>query len=66
MKEKQNKIGALICLAIIWGICYLLGALFSWGFNKDDWNTFSEIIFWGPSLLFTAWTINDYFINPND
>lgn len=64
MENKISKGKALLCLAITWLIFYLLGSLFSLSFTIDEWNTFSKIIFWGPSLLLSVWTINDYFIFP--
>ena len=43
-------------------ILFLLASLFSWSIS--DWNWFSKIIFWGPTIILGVWTINDYFINP--
>lgn len=43
-------------------ILFLVASLFSWSFS--DWNWFSKIIFWGPTIIFGVWTVNDYFINP--
>lgn len=64
MGNKISKGKALLFLAITWLAFYLLGALFSLSFKIEDWNTFSKIIFWGPSLLLSVWTVNDYFISP--
>ena len=44
---------------------YLVGSLFSWSFDMEDWHLFSKIIFWGPSIILTVWTITDYFIFPD-
>ncbi len=44
-------------------ILFLLASLFSW--SVSDWNWFSKIIFWGPTIILGVWTINDYFINPD-
>jgi len=44
-------------------ILFLLASLFSW--SLSDWNMFSKIIFWGPTIILGVWTINDYFINPD-
>jgi hypothetical protein len=44
-------------------ILFLLASLFSWSIS--DWNWFSKIIFWGPTIVLGVWTINDYFINPD-
>lgn len=44
-------------------ILFLVASLFSW--SLSDWNWFSKIIFWGPTIILGVWTINDYFINPD-
>lgn len=64
MGNKISKGKALLFLAITWLILYLIGSLFSLSFTIEEWNAFSKIIFWGPSLLLTVWTVNDYFISP--
>ena len=44
-------------------ILFLLASLFSW--SVSDWNWFSKILFWGPTIILGVWTVNDYFINPD-
>jgi phosphatidylglycerophosphate synthase len=44
-------------------ILFLLASLFSWSIS--DWNWFSKILFWGPTIILGVWTVNDYFINPD-
>jgi hypothetical protein len=44
-------------------VLFLLASLFSW--SVSDWNWFSKIIFWGPTIILGVWTFNDYFINPD-
>lgn len=46
-------------------ILYILGSVFSFSLSMEDWNTFSKIVFWGPTVILGVWTLNDYFINPN-
>lgn len=62
--EKISKGKSLFFLAILWLICYLLGCLFSLSFDMGDWNLFSKIVFWGPSILFSIWVLFDDFISP--
>lgn len=65
MENEISKGQAVFCLAITWLICFLLGSLFSFSFDMEEWNLVSKIVFWGPSLLLTVWTVMDYFINPS-
>ena len=44
-------------------VLFLLATLFSW--SVSDWNWFSKILFWGPTIILGVWTVNDYFINPD-
>lgn len=60
-KLKQSQ--ALGMWALTAFILFLLASLFSW--SVSDWNWFSKIIFWGPTIILGVWTINDYFINPD-
>lgn len=46
-------------------ILYLLGSLFSFSFSMENWNWFSKILFWAPTVILGVWTINDYFIFPD-
>lgn len=46
-------------------ILYILGSIFSFTLTMDDWNWFSKIVFWGPTVILGVWTLNDYFINPS-
>jgi hypothetical protein len=65
MKNPVSKRLALVFLCVIWGICFLLGSLFSLSFNMDNWNLFSKIVFWLLSLYFSVTTLSDYFIFSN-
>ena len=66
MENEISKGKALFFLAITWLICFLLGSLFSLSFDMEEWNVVSKIVFWGPSLLLTVWTITDFFISPRN
>lgn len=63
MNNLISKKLALVFLGVIWGICFLFGSLFSLSFDMDNWNLFSEIVFWGPSLYFSVTTLSDYFFS---
>ena len=54
---------ALGMLALTAFILFLIASFLSWSFS--DWNWFSKLIFWGPTIILSVWTINDYFINPD-
>lgn len=47
-------------------ILYILGSIFSLSITMEDWNWFSKILFWGPTIVMGVWTVNDYFINPSN
>ncbi len=61
--SKLKPSQALGMLALTAFILFLLASLFSWSFS--DWNWFSKILFWGPTIILGVWTLNDYFINPD-
>lgn len=63
MENEISKGKSLFFLAITWFICYLVGSLFSWSFDMEDWHLFSKIVFWGPSIVLSVWTLNDYFFS---
>lgn len=44
-------------------ILFLLASLFSLSFS--DWNWFSDLIFWLPTITLGVWTLSDYFIYPD-
>lgn len=61
--SKLKPSQAIGMLALTAFVLFLLASLISW--SVSDWNWFSKIIFWGPTIILGVWTINDYFINPN-
>jgi hypothetical protein len=61
--SKLNPSQALGMWALTVFILFMVSSLFSWSFS--EWNWFSKIIFWGPTIILGVWTINDYFINPD-
>lgn len=60
--NRLTRLQALGMWVLISFFFFLLASLFSWSFS--DWNWFSKIVFWGPTIILGSWTINDYFINP--
>lgn len=65
MENQVSKGQAILYWAITVVFFYLLGSLFSWDFDMSEWHRFSRIVFWGPSILITTWTIVDDFLFPN-
>lgn len=55
---------ALVMWVLSAFLLYLAASLFSMTISMENWNWFSKILFWGPSVILGVWTINDYFINP--
>lgn len=60
--SKPTKSQALVYLIpIILGV-YILLSLLSFSFSMSEWNTFSNIIFFGVTVVLSVWTVNDYII----
>lgn len=63
-KTTQSQAFLFLVLTIV-GL-YVFSSLISLSFSMSGWHTLSNILFWGGSIILTAWTLNDYFINPKD
>lgn len=62
MSKPTTSQAFLYLLLTIFGL-YLVSSLFSFSFSMSEWNAFSNIVFWGASIILTVWTFNDYIIN---
>jgi hypothetical protein len=58
-----NASQALVMLTLTVIALFFLASIFSW--SLSEWNWFSKVIFWVPTIVIGIWTINDYFLKPN-
>lgn len=61
--SKPSTSQAFLYLILTILVIYVLASLFSFSIFISEWNAFSNIIFWGASIVLTVWTLNDYVIN---
>ena len=64
-KDEIKPSQAFLFLSITILILFLLGSLISFSFNYSNWNLISKILFCGPSIILTVWTVNDYLFKQN-
>jgi len=62
--SKPKPAMSLFFLALTILGLYVLASILSFSFLMSEWHAFSNIIFWGASIILTVWNVNDYFINP--